>query len=127
MSINSLAFVTFSYIMGHIIWMIGRRASIYLGLIFTAITMIGFGSLYWVEHKILFISLALGLRYLAGVGQSFVLVSCYSMAAIRYKDTLQQKMGLLEAAFGSAFLIGPALGGLIYHFTNFYTPFYASA
>ena len=75
MSINSLAFVTFSYLMGHIIWMIGRRNSIYLGLFFTATTMVGFGSLYWVQHKTLFLVLALSFRYLAGVGQSFVLVS----------------------------------------------------
>ena len=127
MSINSVAFMSFSYIIGGVIWAIGRRMCVHAGLLITAGTMIGFGSLYWISNKILFVTMALILRYWAGVGQAMVSVACYSMAAIKYKDTLKEKMGLMEAAFGSGFLLGPAVGGIVYELTNYYVPFFGAA
>jgi len=127
MSMNSLSFVIFSYIVGHIIYKIGRRFSVYLGLLLTAVTMIGFGLLYWISDNTLFITLALLFRFIAGIGQALIAVASYSMTAIKYKDSLQQKMGLLEAGNGAGFFLGPVVGGIIYEFTHFWVPFFLSA
>ena len=64
MSMNSIAFVIFSYIAGHATALVGRRFMIYLGLAITGIAMIGFGLIYWVSNRTLFISLALILRFI---------------------------------------------------------------
>lgn len=119
MSMNSFSFVIFSYIIGHYILWIGRRTSIHLGLGLTAVTMVGFGLIYWIEDKSWFIGSALFLRFVAGIGQALVTVASYSIAAIKYKDTLHQKVGLLEAGNGAGFFLGPVAGGIIYEFTHF--------
>jgi MFS family permease len=46
------------------------------------------------------------------------------MTSIKYPDQIQQKISLLEAANGAGLFIGPLLGGLIYQFTSFWTPFF---
>lgn len=89
------------------------------GILLTAATMIGFGSLIWIPDDKLFISSALTLRFLGGIGQGFISVSSYAMTAVKYKDTLQQKVGLLEAGNGAGFFVGPIVGGVIYQFTHF--------
>ena len=124
MSISSVAFVIFSYIAGHIIKYIGRRQSIYFGLAITGVAMIGFGVLYWITNYTMFVLFALFLRFICGVGQGLVSVSCYAIATIKYKDSLQQKLGLLEAGNGAGFLAGPLFGGIIYQLTHFSVPFF---
>jgi MFS family permease len=95
----------------------------YLGLFLTAPTVMGFGFLYWVPDDTVFISLAITLRFIGGIGQGFIAVSSYAMAAVRYKENLQEKVGLLEAGNGVGFLVGPVVGGIIYEYTHFAVPF----
>lgn len=45
------------------------------------------------------------------------------MVSLQYPDTVQQKIGLLEAANGAGLFVGPIFGGLIYQFTHFCVPF----
>ena len=71
-----------------------------------------------------FISLAILLRLIGGIGQGFLAVSSYAMAAVRYKHNLQEKVGLLEAGNGIGFLVGPIVGGVIYQYTHFSVPFF---
>lgn len=119
MSMNALSFVMASFTMGHVINKLGRRLSMYIGIVITATTMIGFGSLIWIEDNTLFIISALVLRFVGGIGQGFISVASYAMAAVRYRENLQEKVGLLEAGNGAGFLVGPIFGGLIYQFTHF--------
>ena len=41
----------------------------------------------------------------------------------KFKDTLQQQIGILEAGTGAGFLFGPLFSGIIYEFTHFSVPF----
>jgi len=91
----------------------------YTGILITSATMLGFGSLVWVEDKVWFITLALLLRFIGGIGQAFIAVSSYAMVSVKYKDCLQQKVGLLEAGNGAGFFVGPVFGGVVYQFTHF--------
>ena len=124
MSIWSVAFVIFSYIAGHLTTFIGRRLMIYLGLAISGVGVIGFGLIYWVSNRTLFISLALILRFAWGLAQAMINVALYAIASIKYKDSLQQKVGLLEAGNGAGFLAGPLFGGIIYQFTHYWVPFF---
>lgn len=46
------------------------------------------------------------------------------MASIKYPESVQAKISLLEAANGAGLFIGPIFGGLIYQFTSFCVPFF---
>lgn len=51
-------------------------------------------------------------------------MAAYAMTAIKYPDSVQAKISLLEAANGAGLFIGPIFGGLIYQFTSFCVPFF---
>jgi len=58
----------------------------YLGLTLTVPSVAGFGLLYWVPGDTMFITLAIVLRFIGRIGQGFLAVASYAMAAVRYKD-----------------------------------------
>jgi MFS transporter, DHA1 family, tetracycline resistance protein len=90
------------------------------------ISLLGFGidylfmafapNIWW-----LFIS-----RVIAGItGASFTTASAY-IADVSNNETRAKNFGLLGAAFGLGFIIGPSLGGLLAHF-GLRVPFYVAA
>ena len=124
MSSFSISFVVVSYIIGIKISKIGRRFTLYSGIILQSISMIGFGWIIWVNDKIVFIILSFAFRLLGGAAWSFIWVAAYAMTAIQYRENVQAKISLLEAANGAGLFVGPLFGGLIYQFTHFWVPFF---
>ena len=86
--------------------------------------MIGFGLIVWINNKELFIILSFAFRLLGGGACSFICVAGYAMVAIKYRENVQEKISLLEAANGAGLFVGPIFGGLIYQFTHFWVPFF---
>jgi DHA1 family tetracycline resistance protein-like MFS transporter len=65
-------------------------------------------------------------RVIAGItGASFTTASAY-IADVSTKETRAQNFGLLGAAFGLGFIIGPSVGGLLAHY-GVRVPFYVAA
>lgn len=120
----SLSYIISSYLIGIQLSKIGRRFSIYTGIIMQVISMVGFGSLVWIPDRTLFIILSFAFRLLGGVAWGFIWVSAYAMTSIKFPETIQSKIALLEAANGAGLFVGPIFGGLIYQFTSFFVPFY---
>lgn len=48
--------------------------------------MAGFGCVKWIINRTIFIGVSVVLRLLAGVGSSFINVSVYAMAAIKWPN-----------------------------------------
>lgn len=66
-------------------------------------------------------------RVLAGIcGASFTTANAY-IADISTPDKRAQNFGLVGAAFGLGFIIGPAIGGLVGGYFGVRAPFYAAA
>jgi MFS family permease len=68
----SVSFVIASFVVGMKISKIGRRLVMYLGILMTVVSMVGFGFMIWVPNKILFITLAFALRLLSGTASAFI-------------------------------------------------------
>jgi len=109
----------FSPVLGNLSDKYGRRPILLFSLF-------GFGIDY------LFLSFAPSIawffvgRIIAGItGASFTTASAY-IADISTKENRAQNFGMVGAAFGLGFIIGPALGGVLGHW-GLRVPFYAAA
>ena len=119
----SLSNIIASYVIGINIGKMGRRFSLYTGIIMQSLSMIGFGSLMWIENRTLFIILSFSFRLIGGVAWGLIWVAAYAMTSIKFPDSIQSKIAFLEAANGAGQFVGPIFGGLTYQFTNFFVPF----
>ena len=84
----------------------GRRPIIILGLISNTIFLFAFG----LSGSLWF---ALLVRFLAGVGNANIAVSRAYIGDISKPEQLAGRMGLIGAAFGLGFMIGPFVGGIL--------------
>lgn len=62
----SVSFVIVSFIVGMKISKIGRRLVLYIGIVLQAISMIGFGTIIWINDRNMFIILSFTFRLLGG-------------------------------------------------------------
>lgn len=102
----SLAQFLFTPILGSISDRIGRRPVIMFGLISNSIFFIVFGLSNSLE-------MAIFARFLAGAGNGNIAVARAYIGDISTHDLIPRRMGMLGAAFGLGFMIGPFIGGLL--------------
>lgn len=80
------------------------------------------------NYRNMFITVSIVLRLIAGVGSALMHVSVYAMAAIKWPEDVQQKIGILEAASGAGIFVGPVLGSALYDASGIYCiPFFVFA
>ena len=103
----------FTPILGALSDRIGRRPIIMFGLISNTIFFIAFG----LSGSLWF---ALIVRFLAGAGNGNIAVARAYIGDISTPTQLKGRMGMIGAAFGLGFMIGPFLGGVLTDpYTNF--------
>jgi len=103
----------FTPILGSLSDRMGRRPIIMFGLISNTIFFIAFG----LSGSLWF---ALIVRFLAGAGNGNIAVARAYIGDISTPNQLKGRMGMLGAAFGLGFMIGPFLGGVLTDpYTNF--------
>lgn len=68
----SITYVITSYIVGKFLSKMGRRFTLYSGIIMQSISMIGFGALIWIQQKTIFVILSFIFRMLGGVACGFI-------------------------------------------------------
>ena len=103
----------FTPILGALSDRMGRRPIIMFGLISNTIFFIAFG----LSGSLWF---ALIVRFLAGAGNGNIAVARAYIGDISTPDQLKGRMGMIGAAFGLGFMIGPFLGGVLTDpYTNF--------
>ena len=105
-SCYSLAQFIFTPILGSLSDGYGRRPVIIFGLVSNSIFFIIFGlsqSLY----------MALAARFLAGAGNGNIAVARAYIGDISKPNEISRRMGMIGAAFGLGFMIGPFIGGIL--------------
>ncbi len=118
-SVFALMQLLFSPLMGNLSDRFGRRPIILISLVVFCIDYI----ILALAHNY---SLLMFGRILAGItGASFTAATAY-IADISTPETRAKNFGLIGAAFGLGFVIGPALGGLL-SVWGLRAPFYAAA
>lgn len=103
----------------------GRRRYAFWGMIVCIISMAAFGTVKWINDKTMFIITSVVFRLISGIGSSFIHVAVYAMAAIKWPNEVQDKIGILEAASGAGLFLGPVIGGIVYQLTAYCVPFFA--
>ena len=105
-SCYSLAQFIFTPILGSLSDNYGRRPIIIFGLISNSIFFIVFG----LSQSL---SMALFARFLAGAGNGNIAVARAYIGDISESSEISRRMGMIGAAFGLGFMIGPFIGGLL--------------
>ena len=103
-SCYSLAQFIFTPILGSLSDNYGRRPIIILGLISNSIFFIVFG----LSQSL---TMALIARFLAGAGNGNIAVARAYIGDISQPNEISRRMGMIGAAFGLGFTIGPFIGG----------------
>jgi len=104
--IYSLLQLVFSPVLGHLSDRIGRKPVLTVSILGTAIGFFvtGAAGAYWM--------LLLG-RIIDGVSGGNIATGMACIADVTTKENRSKSMGLIGAAFGVGFMIGPALGGVL--------------
>jgi multidrug resistance protein len=104
--VYSLLQLVFSPVLGHLSDRIGRKPVLTVSILGTAIGFFVTGSAnaYWI--------LLLG-RIIDGVSGGNIATAMACIADVTTKENRSKSMGLIGAAFGVGFMIGPALGGVL--------------
>jgi len=102
----------------------GRRNAIVLGFSILTVSTSTFGFLTYIHTRESFLVLSFILKFVQGVGIPFVETGCNAIACIVYKDTMNEKMGMIQVAFGISFFLGPLLGAGLHSIGGFALPFH---
>jgi DHA1 family tetracycline resistance protein-like MFS transporter len=117
--IYSLLQLVFSPLLGRLSDRIGRKPVLTVSILGTAIGFVitGAAQVYWV--------LLLG-RIIDGASGGNIATGMACIADVTTKENRSKSMGLIGAAFGIGFMIGPALGGVLGKISTA-LPFYVAA
>ena len=104
--VYSLLQLIFSPVFGHLSDRIGRKPVLTFSILGTAIGFVvtGAAGAYWM--------LLLG-RVIDGISGGNIATGMACIADVTTKENRSKSMGLIGAAFGIGFMIGPALGGVL--------------
>ena len=105
-AVYSLAQFLFTPILGSLSDSLGRRPVIMFGLVSNSIFFIVFGLSNSLE-------MAIVARFMAGAGNGNIAVARAYIGDISSSEMITRRMGMLGAAFGLGFMIGPFIGGIL--------------
>jgi multidrug resistance protein len=118
--IYSLLQLIFSPLFGKWSDRIGRKPVLVVSILGTALGFIILGAAHTVWM------LLLG-RIIDGISGGNISTAMACVADVTTKENRSKNMGLVGAAFGLGFIIGPALGGVLSKYFGLATPFYFAA
>ena len=104
---SSLAF-------GKLLFTVGRKRLILVGLVIQTICIVIFGSLVYVDDRSTFIAIAVITRLMGGISYAAFQSVAYSYIPLIFHAEMEKKMAHMETAFGVGAIAGPIIGSLLY-------------
>ncbi|XP_027028565.1 MFS-type transporter SLC18B1 isoform X3 [Tachysurus fulvidraco] len=114
-----------SLILGKYIVQIGAKCMIIAGLLISGLTTIVFGFLDRAPDGTIFIVLCFVIRSVNAVGFAGAVTSSFAVSAKVFPDNIATILGFIEIFTGMGLILGPPLGGWIYHAFGYEIPFIA--
>uniref|UniRef100_A0A8D8SSK7 MFS-type transporter SLC18B1 n=1 Tax=Cacopsylla melanoneura TaxID=428564 RepID=A0A8D8SSK7_9HEMI len=93
------------------------------GIFTTGICAILFGCLHFVDGHYPFIILSFVIRIVEAMGNAAFLTASFAIIAMEFPDNVATTFASLETFFGLGLIVGPTVGGALYQWGNFMTPF----
>ncbi|CDW54503.1 Uncharacterized MFS type transporter C6orf192 [Trichuris trichiura] len=120
-----MQFVIFilSPLYGRYMSILGSKFLFCTGLFVTGYTSILFGLLYMCPSNIPFITLSYLTRIFKGIGAAAYMTAAVSIVAFQFPQKAATVIGVLEVFNGMGYTIGPPLGGILYKYGGYITPF----
>ena len=97
-----------------------------LGAFVQSFCTLSFGFLHYIYDVNLFLTLAYTLRILLGIANAASFVSLLAALMTLYPNKVAKIIAATELFFGIGYMLGPALGGLLYSAGGFSQPFLVS-
>ena len=103
---------------------LGRRNVILIGQFLLVVQFSMLGSLDYIKDADTFFLLSIAAQMLGGLGGGAN--NCATMAIVSSMDLedREKNIGFMEMAFGVGMLLGPMVGGVLYHFGDYKLPFF---
>ncbi|KFD54821.1 hypothetical protein M514_04255 [Trichuris suis] len=121
--IMQLVIFILSPLYGRYMSVLGTKFLFCTGLFVTGYTSILFGLLDMCPPNAPFIALSYLTRMLKGVGAAAYMTSAISIVAFQFPKKAATVIGVLEVFNGMGYTVGPTLGGLLYKYGGYITPF----
>ena len=119
----SLTAFIFSPIFGTYGNKLGSRTVFYLGALAQGTCGIAFGFLQYVNSTWAFLSLSYFLRFLHGISDAATMGASLAILIEMYPDRITTLMSYTEMCVGLGYILGPAIGSILYEMGGFILPF----
>lgn len=110
-------------IFGKYLHKIGSSRLFIIGAIISGVTNIMFGFLPNIKSGNIFLGLSLTIRSMTAVGESAMSTSVYPLAMRCDQGSQSTVVAVMETMFGVGTTIGPFIGGFLFDYGGFLTPF----
>ncbi|CAJ0947020.1 unnamed protein product, partial [Mesorhabditis belari] len=110
-------------IFGKFMTKIGSRNMFTMGLAITGVTAICFGFLNYLPSGRLFFWASLLIRVMEAVGDAAFVTSSFAISAKLFPGNVASIVGIMETFAGLGYTAGPLVGGFLYEYGGFQTPF----
>jgi MFS family permease len=111
MSATEYAGLIFSPIINVILDKFGRKTVVVFGFLILALGTLALALLDFVGDDNSFFYLALLIRFIQGIGDTFVQTTTYSMLSSAFPHTREKILGYAETAAGIGLMVGPNIAG----------------
>jgi MFS family permease len=90
------------------------------------ISILGLGSVTWINDKITFVLFSLFWKVLCGIGSGMNSTAAIAIIAAHYKHEREKTIGMMESSSGIGLLLGPFIGAVLYSLGGYLLPFFVT-
>lgn len=127
MACYPLSFLVTAPCIGSYMEKLGRKNSVFIGMLVMALATLTFGLASLIDDFTLFFAVSAVARILQGMGDSSVSVAIPGIITVEFPDKQERYLSYYNMAIGIGTCSGPLIGSLLYNFVSYGQVFYIFA